>query len=365
MSNSDQQAASILTVDLGAIVENWKQLSTMAGIPSAAVVKADAYGLGAGPVSAALEAAGCRDFFVAHLEEGVRLRESLGPQSRIGVLNGTPQGSEGQFLDAALTPVINTLGELSAWRSQAKALGRALPVILQVDSGMSRLGLAPIDVEAIAADTKLLDGLEVQLVMSHLACADSADHPANQAQKEAFESLRAMLPAAPASLANSSGVFLGGAFHFDLLRPGAALYGINPTDGAANPMRQVATLSARVIQLRAVGPGTGIGYGHVKVADRPTSLATVSLGYADGWPRSAATHAFFRGQRLPFAGRVSMDSIILDTSAITDRPREGDLVDLICPQQTVDDVARAAGTIGYEILTRLGPRSKRRYIGAA
>lgn len=357
------RAGAVLTVDLGAIAANWRMLSErLGGGACAAVLKADAYGLGAVEVAAALAAAGCRDFFVALADEGISLRAALPGGARIFVLNGTPTGTEADFAAAGLTPVVNTLEELAGWRGFAEATGVRRPVALQVDSGMSRLGLPPADVAAIAADPALLDGLEVVLVMSHLACADEPAHPANEAQRLAFEQLRAMLPASPASLANSSGIFLGAPWHFDLARPGAALYGINPVPDGPNPMRATVRLSARVVQLREVGEGIGVGYGHTLRVARATRLATISLGYADGWRRNAVASAFHHGARLPFAGRVSMDSIILDAGAAPEL-REGDMVELLGDEQGVDDVARLAGTIGYEILTGLGRRFHRRYVG--
>jgi len=366
MTGDARQVEALLTVDLDAVVSNWRLLAAMAGSGECgAVVKADAYGLGAVQVTTALEAAGCRTFFVAHSGEGLELRRALRLDSRVFVLNGAPAGTESHLIDAALTPVVNTLRDLAAWRSCAAATGRRLAVALQLDTGMARLGLAPEDVEMIAADNSLLDGLSVELVMSHLACADEVGHPANETQRREFERLRGLLPDAPASLANSSGTFLGEGFHLDVLRPGAALYGINPTPWTSNPMRQTVCLRARLIQTRKVKGGTPVGYGHGSTVGRDASLATISLGYADGWPRNAITVAFHRGQPMPFKGRVSMDSIVLDITGCGDMPNEGDFVDLVCPDQTVDDIAGAAGTIGYEILTRLGKRLHRTYVAPA
>ncbi|QDZ00224.1 alanine racemase [Nitratireductor mangrovi] len=357
------RAGAILTVDLDAVVSNWRLLSKMTKpAECAAVVKADAYGLGAAEVGAALLAAGCKTFFVAHLGEGLDLRRAIGFNSRIFVLNGTPPGTEGEFLKSVLMPVVNTVGELAAWRTLATEAGRSMPVALQLDTGMSRLGLSPGDVAVLAGEPALLAGLSVELIMSHLACADEAVNPANHRQRRELAKLRAVLPKkAQTSLANSSGIFIEQGFHFDLVRPGAALYGINPAPGQANPMRQVAALSARVLQLRDVPAGSYVGYGHAFCSKRRSRLATVSLGYADGWPRAASMSAFFNGEVLPFAGRVSMDVIVVDATGCANPPREGDLVDLICQQQSVDDIARAAGTIGYEILTRLGRRFHREY----
>jgi alanine racemase len=255
--------------------------------------------------------------------------------------------------------------QLKALRQAAQGAGRRLPAAVQVDSGMARLGMAPAEVEAVAGEAGVFDGIDIRFVMSHLARADEPQQAANEKQRHEFDRLRKMLPAASASLANSSGIFLGPAYHYDLARPGAALYGVNPTPNAPNPMLPVVALQAKVSQTRRVGAGTGIGYGHAHQADGPLDLATISLGYADGWHRRAASAAWFEGVRLPFVGRVSMDSIILDISALpAGRLGEGDLVELIGPSQSVDDAAGHAGTIGYEILTSLGARFHRRYVGA-
>ncbi len=358
-------AGAILTIDLDAIRENYRRLhDRLVGARGAAVVKADGYGLGAVLVAKALMAEGCDNFFVAHVGEGTALRTGLGKEPAIYVLNGIPPGAETEILLAGLIPVLNSIPELQAWSTAASRAGRALPAALQVDSGMSRLGMAPDEVEAIAADPKNFEGIDLVLVMSHLACADEPSHPANRAQRLEFERLRRLLPDAPASLANSSGTFLDPSWRFDLARLGVALYGVNPTPAQENPMRPVVRLEAKVIQTRDVPAGAGVGYGYDFTAPSPMRLATISLGYADGWPRRAAAAAFVDGARLPFVGRVSMDMIVIDISALPpDRLRRGDLVELIGPSQSVDDIAAAAGTIGYEILTSLGHRFHRRYIG--
>lgn len=359
-------AGAILTIDLGAIRENYRRLKAQLGDAAcASVVKADGYGLGAAEVATALAGEGCDTFFVAHLDEGVRLRGVLGSRPLIYVLNGILPGAEQEAVAAGLTAVVNSLEQLAGWREAAKRAGRKLPAAIQVDSGMSRLGMAPSEVETAAADDAAFDGLDIRLVMSHLACADEPEHPANRAQLAEFKRLRAMLPAAPASLANSSGVFLGPDYHFDLARPGAALYGINPTPGSKNPMLPVVRLEARVIQTRTLAAGAGIGYGHTVVTDGPIETATISLGYADGWRRRAVAAAHVDAVSLPFIGRVSMDSIILDISALpTGQLKAGDYVQMIGPSQTLDEVAGFAGTIGYEVLTSLGHRFHRRYLGA-
>lgn len=358
-------AGAILTIDLDAIRENYRRLTTeLGGARSAGVVKADGYGLGAGHVAAALAREGCDVFFVALLGEGVALRKALGSGAAIFVLNGIPPGAEPDAVAAGLSAVINSPEQLAAWGTAARRAGRKLPAAIQVDSGMSRLGMAPADVERIGADPRAFEGIDIRLVMSHLACADEPDHPANERQRLAFERLRRMLPPAPASLANSSGIFLGQRFHYDLARPGAALYGINPTPSRPNPMLPVVRLQAKVIQTRMLEAGAGVGYGHTFHTAARLAVATISLGYADGWHRRAASAAWFEGVRLPFLGRVSMDSIILDITALPPgRLRDGDLVELLGPSQSVDDAAGHAGTIGYEILTSLGPRFHRDYVG--
>ncbi|TPN45097.1 MULTISPECIES: alanine racemase [unclassified Mesorhizobium] len=362
---SEAAAGAILTIDLGAIRENHRRLKAqLGGVRCAGVVKADGYGLGATQVASALMKDGCDTFFVALLAEGISLRKAIGAGPDIYVLNGLPPGSEPEAMAAGLCAVINSGAQLKAWRAAAHGAGRRLPAAIQVDSGMSRLGMAPAEVEAVAKDAGAFEGIDIRYVMSHLACADEPRHPANEQQRLAFERLRALLPAAPASLANSSGIFLGPRYHYDLARPGAALYGINPTPDATNPMLPVVGLQAKVAQTRGIEKGTGVGYGHTYHAEGPRSLATISFGYADGWLRRSASAAWFEGVRLPFLGRVSMDSIILDVSALPPgKLREGDLVELLGPSQSVDDAAGHAGTIGYEILASLGTRFHRRYVG--
>ncbi len=353
----------MLTIDVGAIRANYRLLlARLNGKRCAAVVKADAYGLGADRIAPALAGEGCDTFFVAHLGEGLALREILGHGPDIYILNGLPPGAEDACAASGLIPVLNSEAQLARWRGKAGALGRTLPAAVQVDSGMARLGMPPQEVERIAADPRAFGWIDVKLVMSHFARADEPREPSNEAQRSAFDALSKALPLAQRSLANSSGIFLGEDCHFDLARPGAALYGINPTPGQPNPMAPVVRLEAKVIQTRTVEPGTGIGYGYVARASRRMQLATIALGYADGWHRRAASAAFFDGVRLPFVGRVSMDSIILDISALPpDTLDHGALVELIGPHQSVDEVAAQADTIGYEVLTGFGRRFHRIY----
>ncbi|WP_292234664.1 alanine racemase, partial [Mesorhizobium sp.] len=257
---SEAAAGAILTIDLGAIGENYRRLKArLGGVRCAGVLKADGYGLGAAQVAGALAKEGCETFFVALLAEGIALRKALGPVPQIYVLNGLPPGSEAEAVAAALYPVINSTAQLEAWRQAGRQTGQSLAGAIQVDSGMSRLGMSPAEVEALAKDDSAFQGIDLRLVMSHLACADDPRHPANEEQWLAFERLRKMLPEAPASLANSSGIFLGPLYRYDLARPGAALYGINPTPGEPNPMLPVVRLEAKVAQTRGVEKGAGVG----------------------------------------------------------------------------------------------------------
>ncbi|MCB1468479.1 MAG: alanine racemase [Rhizobiaceae bacterium] len=356
-------APGLLSIDLDAIASNYRYLKERAGASScAAVVKADAYGLGAPRIAQRLREEGCGIFFVAHLAEGLDLRAALGADPEIYVLNGTPPGAEGEFLAAGIVSVVNNLQELNGWRRLASTQGRVLPVAIQVDTGMSRLGLAPADVARLHAERRGLEGLRVKLTMSHLACAEEPARPANQSQLEEFVRLRRAFPSVPASLANSSGIFLGPGFHFDIVRAGAALYGINPVPGGPNPMRHAASLKARVLQIREVPAGAGVGYGLTARLDRPRRLATLSLGYADGWLRGNTAGAWYGSEALPAVGRVSMDSMVVDVTAVpVGQIRAGCFVDLIGPSQTVDQVAAASGTIGYEVLCRVGRRIFRSY----
>jgi alanine racemase len=357
------RAGAVLTVDLDAVRANWRQLAdTAGGAVCAAVMKADAYGLGMETVAPALALEGCRVFFTAHLEEGMRLRQVAPEDSTIYVLHGPPPGATAEFVEYGLVPVLNDPAQIEDWRRTCRGLGRRLPAALQFDTGMSRMGLAPAAAAALLADPSWKDELEAVLVMSHLACADEPAHDMNRVQRERFAQVRAQFAGIPGSLANSSAVFLGAGYHHDLVRPGAALYGINPQPGAPNPLRQAVGLRARIVQSRTVQAGDIVGYGARYVADGPRRIATIAIGYADGWLRalSGRGHAHIDGVRVHFAGNVSMDSITLDVTGIPEaRVAPGQFVDLLCAQQTVDDVAREAGTIGYEVLTRLGARFHR------
>ena len=349
---------ALLEIDTAAIVANWRSLRRG---PTAAVVKADAYGLGARAVVPALHAAGCRHFFTAHPAEALAVRD-LAPGAMLAVLNGLWPGLEPEFAAGGLTPVLGTLDEVDRWAGHARALGRPLPAILHVDTGMNRLGLDTPALDALAADPGRLAGLALRYVMTHLVTAETPDDPVNERQRVRFDAACARLPPAPRSIANSSGLFLGPAFACDLARPGAALYGVNPVPGRPNPMRPVVRLRARVLQLRDVPAGESVGYNGVWTAARPSRIATLSVGYADGYLRSLTNRATacFDGAPVPLVGRVSMD---LTTFDVTDAPgvSPGCWLDLIGPGG-VDALAAEAGTNGYEVLTSLGPRYPRRYL---
>jgi alanine racemase len=348
-----------LTVDLEAVAANWRLLRDTHGGPTAAVVKADGYGLGAAIVAPRLRAEGAAHFFVAQLAEAVALRPLL-PGAMIAVLNGFDAGEAGAYVAHDLAPVLGSLAEIAAYQALGRREGRALPALLHVDTGMNRLGLPASELDLAAAEPGRLEGIGWRYIMTHLVSAEVPDDPVNQAQRRAFAAARARLPPLPGSLANSSGIFLGAAFRSELARPGAALYGINPTPGRPNPMRPVMRLTAPVLQLRRVEPGQGVGYNGTWVAARPTIVATVALGYADGYHRFASNRAAaaFDGARLPLIGRVSMDLVTFDaTDAQTLRP--GDRLELIGPAVPPDEVAGWAGTNGYEVLTSLGHRFAR------
>jgi alanine racemase len=361
------RAGAVLTIDLDAIAANYRLLAQRAGgAVVAGVMKADAYGLGMARVAPALVRAGCRVFFTAHVDEGIRLRDIVPPDSTIYVLHGPPPGTAADFLAHGLTPVLNDPGQVREWSALCARVGRRLAAAVQVDSGMSRMGLAPADLAALGEPRDWLAAFDPVLLMSHLACADVPDHPMNEHQRLRFDAIRAQFPAMRASLANSSAVFLGPDFHYGLVRPGAALYGINPQPGGVNPLRQAVSLDVRIVQVRTIEAGAAVGYGARYVAEGTRRIATIAIGYADGWLRalSGRGSAYIDGVRVPVAGTVSMDSITLDVTGIPDaRLQPGMTVELLGPHQHVDVVAAEAGTIGYEVLTRMGARFERRYLG--
>ncbi|MBI2255731.1 MAG: alanine racemase [Proteobacteria bacterium] len=370
---SDSYSAA-LTIDIGAIVANYRLLAgRMSPALCGAAVKADCYGLGAAMIAPHLRRAGCSHFFVATVDEGLALRPLL-PGARIYLMNGLPPGSERDVAGNELIPILNSMNEIERWQAASRSLA-ARPAGLQFDTGLNRLGLSHDDAVRLIADPHLLDGLDLSVIMSHLACADDPEHPQNRAQLRRFREITDSLRLPPRlgnarilrSLAASSSIFLGSDYHFDLARPGAALYGINPVLGTGNPLRQAVRLQAKILQLREVDLNMTVGYGASHQFRGPSVLATIGVGYADGIFRSLGNRGavFVAGQRAPIVGRVSMDLITIDVGHL---PRgsvaPGMNVDLIGPDQNIDAMARDAGTIGYEILTNLGARFQRRYVGA-
>ncbi len=350
-----------LRIDPDAAAANWQFLASLHGAPTAAVVKADAYGLGAARLAPALYAAGARDFFVASLSEALALRRQL-PDATIAVLHGFAPRAGAEYLAHDLHPVLGTLAEIGAFTALARDSGRRLAALLHIDTGMNRLGLEPAELDRLEREPERLAGLDLRAVMTHLAHAEDPAHPDNAAQLARFEAARRRLPAAPVSLVNSSGIFLGGAFRQGLARPGAALYGVNPTPGRPNPMRPVLRLTAPVLQIREVPAGATVGYNGTWTAPRPTRVATVAAGYADGYHRglSNRAEAAFDGARLPLIGRVSMDLTTFDATGLAGL-EPGSEVELIGPAVPPDEVALWAGTNGYEVLTSLGSRALRSY----
>lgn len=360
------RSPSVLTINLEAICENWLQLkSRLQNAECAAVVKANAYGLGAQKVAPALYQAGCKHFFVAHVNEGIELRPYLSDDATVYILHGCTAGTEVDCVVHNLVPILNSLGQLMAWQTLGKRLGRALPAALQIDTGMARLGLDEGELEKLITNPQMLQGIDVRFLMSHLVSAENQTASINQLQRDRFLNAFQHLPISKTSLANSSGIFLGPDFQFDLVRPGAALYGVTPVEGEDNPMRQVIRLQGRVLQTRTVYPGTSVGYSHTWTAAKRSRIATVSVGYADGYLRSLSNrgHASFEGRRIPLVGNISMDTITLDVTDIPeDEIHEGSMIDLLDPELGVDEVAKQAGTIGYEVLTNLGSRYTRQYV---
>lgn len=354
-------ATGRVEIDLAALSRNYTMLA-QAAVPGAcgAVVKADAYGLGVRPVARQLHAAGCRHFFVATPIEGIELREHL-PDDEIFVLNGLQGSTIEEIIAGKLQPVLNTRAELRRW-------GCAGPAAVHIDTGMNRLGFTVNDVAALRLEADSMPSVDVRYVMTHLACADEPDHALNQAQLRAFNELRAFWPEARTSIGNSAGVLLNGDFRSDLARPGIALFGGNPFRRVVTPVEPVVAIRARILQLKDIEQGTSIGYGAAFVADTRMRVATLGLGYADGYLRSLSNCgvAEIAGRRVPVVGRISMDLVCLDvTSLPRDEVAEGDWATLVGGDITLEEVAALAGTIDYELLTALGSRLERLYLNDA
>jgi alanine racemase len=364
---------AMLSVDLEAISDNYALLAGFAGgAECAAVVKADAYGTGMAAVAPTLYRRGCRTFFVATLAEAIALRRRIA-DAAIYVLNSCFAGGEAQFMQHGLRPVIGSLAALGSWRDACRTTANPPAAALHLDTGMNRLGIGPDEIGQLIDDqARHLAGVRLDLIMSHLACADEPHHERNRRQLRLFRSALAQLPPARASLANSAGILLGPDYHFDLVRPGIGLYGGRPAAGGPNPMRPVIRLVSHILQVRSVEAGDSVGYGASFTAHRPTRIATIPVGYADGYFRALAAsgakpgaRVVIAGQAMALAGRVSMDLITVDVTGLPAETCEpGTPVEIIGDAVTVDDLADVAGTISYEILTALGHRYRRIYAGS-
>ena len=367
---SETEAGGLLNIDLAAITSNYTFLRKKTGAAEcAAVVKADAYGLGAERVAKALWDANARTFFVA-LPHEARIVRAAVPGAALYVLSGLAPGAGPILWDVNARPVLGSLAEVEEWAAFCRSNNLGGDAAIHVDTGMNRLGLSLDEARSVAdraADGAL--GFKPALVMSHLACADEPENPLNRRQLDAFTAIRNRFPGIRASLANSAATLAGGDYLFDLCRPGIALYGGNPITASENPMQPVLRLQARIVQIRTASAGETVGYGATQTLSRTSSLAILSIGYADGLLRAAGasdavkgTDAVIAGRRCPFVGRISMDLCAVD---VTDLPagtvKRGDYATIIGDGIGIDDVARAAGTIGYEILTSLGTRFRRTY----
>jgi alanine racemase len=363
------QVRAALTINLEALRANWAELNRVSGSAECAgVIKADAYGLGLEEIARALTDEGCRTIFVASIAEGQRVR-AVQPGATIYILDGLLPGAAPHYAGFDLRPCLSSLAEVREWAAYGDAIGRPLAAAIHIDTGMNRLGLPPAEVEALSAEPQLFRHVHCALVMSHLACADDPSHPLNMRQRQHFDALRAKLPPAKASLANTGGVFLGPEYHYDLVRPGIALYGGRALEGMPNPMRWVVQLQARILQVRETPVGETVGYGATYTCERDSRIATIACGYADGFlraisrvGRASGAVGFLGPYPVPIVGRVSMDLITVD---VTDVPvamaQRGAWVEVLGARTTIDDLTDRAGTIGYELLTRLGKRVHRVY----
>lgn len=356
------------TIDLKVIAANYRALMGLApGTTLAGTVKADGYGLGAIPISKTLYAEGCRHFYVAQFGEGLALRAALPRDARIAVLGGIPKGEEKQALQEKLEAVINEPAALERLQNFARAHNTQMSATLHLDTGMNRLGLTQGEWDRCKDK---LDGIGLTHLLSHLACADEPGHSLNEEQRACFVALTQDFPETRKSFANSCGLFLGRAFHFDEARPGRALSGMDLPAGINNPLRPALTLTTPIVQLRTVERDGTMGYGATQTVKKGMRLATLAGGYADGLHRAlsnrdgcTAHHFHIGGTPVPLVGRVSMDFIVVDVSALPESVlRLGTEVEIAGANQSIDTLALSAGTIGYELMTHIAPRVQRRYI---
>lgn len=372
MNEIPAHAPGVLVIDLDRIASNWRVLADLVRpAECAAVVKADAYGLGAGRIIPALANAGCRTFFVATLDEA-RAARALAPDATVYMLDGILLGAARAARDDGIIPVVSTLSEIAEWSELSASRQDRLPVALHIDSGLNRLGLTATEIQALVRDMHMLDRLDVTLVMSHLACADEPEAAKNTQQRAVFEQLAPLLPRTARSLAASDGLMLGQAYHYDLVRPGYALYGGQAFGGGPTPVAPAVALYVKILQVRDVAPGQTVGYAASWSPQRLSRIAVIAAGYADGLFRhlSRASNddgggaVAINGQLAPIVGRVSMDLITVDVTDIDPAPQSGDLVEVLGPNISIEQLGTSAGTIGYEVLTSLGRRFHRAYVGA-
>ncbi len=356
-------APSRLIINLSALVANYRLFQGMGSAAVAGVIKADGYGTGAVQAYQALHKAGAREFFVATPAEGIALKADS--DSSVYILGGVYHGAEADYVASGIIPVLNSLEQIERWSGLARKTERRLPAIVHFDTGMNRLGLERMDLQTLIGRPELLEALDLRAIMSHFACSDEKDRAMNERQAELFGFIARHFPTSRKSLCNSSGAFRNETWHYDLLRPGYALYGGNPTPEDSNPMRRVVDWSVQILQTRLGKKGESTGYNATRILDKDTRLATVSLGYADGFLRSGSNKAalYWNGQPCPIMGRVSMDLIIVDIGSVQGPPPQaGDWLEILGPHQSVDTLAASCGTIGYEILTSLGDRAHRTYM---
>ena len=373
-------ADSCLRIDLDAIITNWRYIDGLssATTTTAAMVKANGYGLGAKKVGTALARAGCTEFFVANLGEAIELRQHFdeGGYERLHImtLHGCHLNQLDDYAAFRITPVLNDLEQLSRWRlfsqqrqkTGPKTESGRLPAMLHIDTGMTRLGLDADQADWLIQNKAALDGLDCRYIMSHLSSAEVTGDPTNAAQLAAFNELRSWFPGMPASLANSAGSMLSPDFHFQMTRPGIALYGAHPADHPTDKLAPTVSWQARIMQVRGAKAGDRVGYGGTHQLDRESTIATIGVGYADGYNRKLGGKArvLIGGQTAPVVGRVSMDSMTVDVTDVDSMHLRPGIVELLHDGYDLSKMAGDAETISYEILTKLGTRPERQYINS-
>lgn len=358
---------SALIVNLQATVENYKRLSNIAGkAECAAVLKADGYGLGAVPIALRLYENGCRTFFVAYVDEGIQLRQAFIQNSidvDIFILNGLLPGLESTFTDYNLVPTLTDMDQISRWQRYCRMVGRKLPASLHIDTGMARTGLPGKEIQSLL-DSQLLNDIDIRLILSQMVYSHGEDPVYSAFQRQRFESALRQLPKAPASLAKSGAIFLGEDYHYQMVRPGVGLHGINPTTDLENPLLPVVSLWAKVYQVQDVVCGQTIGYSQTFEVKAPMKIATITLGYADGYPWALTNkgHVYFGDYKAPIVGRISMDLMTADVTHVPEAlVHNGAWAQIIGQEMTIDKIAQAAKTVPYEVLLGLGKRFQRIY----